>query len=166
MIENKSYVSPLDNPFDTKHFITRIIEISRKDETGLFNEKELDVLSEWLDPTVALDEKIKKTHQYPPGMLPDLVIRLIKKIDEEDLVVHLLRCCWESSLDMNAYRDKIVELCRHSNEKIAIEACSVIKHCIRFASRDEAESFLKKFTEKDFSKPYLYEMFIYSVAQD
>jgi len=166
MTENKSYVSPLDNPFDSKHFITRILEISRKDEEGLFNEKEIDVLSEWIDPTVSLDEKMKKTQQYPPEMLPDLVMRLIRKIDEQDLVEHLLRCCWESSLNMNAHRDKIVELCRNTNDKIAIEACSVMKYCIRFSSPEEAENFLKSFSEKDFSKPYLYEMFVYSVKQD
>jgi hypothetical protein len=59
-----------------------------------------------------------------------------------------------------------VELCRNTNDKIAIEACSVMKYCIRFSSPEEAENFLKSFSEKDFSKPYLYEMFVYSVKQD
>jgi hypothetical protein len=161
MTSNESPSSnPLENPFDTKHFITHIIE---KNSTALFNEKELDELCKWLDPSVPVEEKHKMVNESKNNAFQELLFRFIKASNDNQISLTILRSIWENNLDVSKYLDEVVAFCLSRDEHIAMEACTVLKENILIENEETKEKFLLEYDEKKFAKPYIFELFKYAL---
>lgn len=148
--------NPLDNPFDPKHFITQII---KKSPSIHFNEKELDDLCKWFDPTVPVEEKHKMVYKFKNNGFQELLFRLIKFADDNQIVHTILRSIWENNLDVSDYLNDVVSFCMNEDEHIAMEACTVLKENTHLVNSEIKEKFLQECDEKKFSKPYIFELF-------
>lgn len=155
-----SATSPLENPFDTKHFITHIIE---KSSSTLFNEKELDELCKWLDPAVPAEEKQKLVNDHKNNAFQELLFRLIKASNDNQISLTILRSIWENNLDVTPYLDDVMAFCLSRDEQIALEACTVLKENIHIDNPEIKEKFLLEYDEKKFAKPYIFELFKYAL---
>jgi hypothetical protein len=155
-----STASPLENPFDTKHFITHIIE---KSSSALFNEKELDELCKWLDPAVPAEEKHKLVNDSKNNAFQELLFRFIKASDDNQISLIILRSIWENNLDVTQYLNDVVAFCLSRDEQIALEACTVLKENIHIENAETKEKFLLEYDEKKFAKPYIFELFQYAL---
>ncbi|MCX8080146.1 MAG: hypothetical protein N3F09_02795 [Bacteroidia bacterium] len=152
--------SPLNNPFDEKHFITQII---RQSEALLFDEKELEHISFWFDPDIKTEEKHKRIATLPPGTIQRLLLNFMKSVNDDRMVCTSLRSIWENNLDMTSFHDEIIPFCLSADEHIAMEACTILKENISFENPSEIEKILLKYEEKQFARPYLYEMFKFAL---
>lgn len=155
-----SATSPLENPFDPKHFITHIIE---KSSSALFNEKELEELCKWLDPAVPAEEKQKLVNDHKNNAFQELLFRLIKASNDNQISLTILRSIWENNLDVTPYLDDVMAFCLSRDEQIALEACTVLKENIRIEQAEIKEKFLLEYDEKKFAKPYIFELFKYAL---